>query len=133
MQTLNTPTQPMKLKDAIQTIKNQQAEAHKADLARKRKALADIAPIIALLQDTFKEDDLKGWDEPTYCSMVAYTRFWLEGKYGNVYLNVDSRFPERVVVCRTNGEASIDTYPTTDEGLAHMVKCVAKRMTLWRD
>lgn len=123
----------MKLQDAIKAIENEQAEAHQVDLARKRKALDDIAPMIALIKNTFKEDDLKGWDEPTYCSMVAYTRFWLEGKYGTVYLNVDSRFPERVVVCRKNGEASIDTFPNTDEGLAHMVKCVAKRMTLWCD
>lgn len=129
----NTLNKPMKLQDAIKAIENQQAEAHRADLARKQNALADIAPVIALIKDTFKEDNLKGWDEPTYCSMVACTRFWLEGKYGTVYLNVDSRFPERVVVCRGNGEASVDTFPTTDEGLAHMVKCVAKRMTLWCD
>lgn len=121
----------MKLQDAIKSIENRQAEAHQMDLARKQNALAVIAPIIALLQDTFKEDNLKGWDSPTYCSGVAYTRFWLEGKYGAVYLNVDSRFPERVVVRRGNGDRGIDTFPTTDEGLAHMVTSVAERMTFW--
>lgn len=127
----NAMNKPMKLKDAISAIENEQAEAHEIDLARKRNALADIAPIIALIKDTFKEDDLKGWDEPTYCAGVAYTRFWLEGKCSTVYLKVDSRCPERVVVYRQNGDLGTNTFPTTDEGLAHMVGCVAKRMTIW--
>lgn len=120
----------MKLQDAIKSIKNREAEAHQRELAREQNALADIAPIIALLQETFQEDGLKGWDAPTYCSGVAYTRFWLEGKYGHVYLNVDSRFPERVVVCRKDGDLVVQTFPTTDEGLAYMVTAVAERMTL---
>lgn len=120
----------MKLKDAIQAIHHQQANAHQMDIARKQNALADIAPIIALLNDTFKEDGLNGWNTPTYCSGVAYTRFWLKGNYGNVYMNVDSRFPKRVVVFRENNDSCINTFPTTDEGLAHMVTSVAERMTL---
>ncbi len=120
----------MKLKDAIQAIESRQSEAHRMELARKRDALSVIAPIIALIKDTFEEDDLKGWDAPTYCSGVAFTRFWLEGRYGSVYLNVDSRFPERVVVCRENGELSVNTFPATEDGLAHMVASVAERITL---
>lgn len=123
----------MKLKDAIKSIENRQAEAQQIELERKRDALAVIAPIIALLQDTFKEDDLKGWDAPTYYSGIAHTRFWLKGKYGTVYLNVDSRFPERVVVRRGNGDLGVDTFPTTEEGLAKMVTAIAERMTIWCD
>lgn len=120
----------MKLQEAINSIQARQGEARRLELTREQNALADIAPLITLLQETFQEDGLKGWDAPTYCSGVAHSRYWLEGKYGHVYLNVDSRTPEMVAVSLKDNTLAVATFPTTEEGLAFMVLAVAERMTL---
>jgi hypothetical protein len=120
----------MKLKEAIESIKNRQGEARRLEITREQNALADIAPLITLLKETFQQDGLKGWDFPTYCSGVAYSRYWLEGKYGHVYMNVNSQMPEMVSVSVKDNELAVATFPTTEEGLSFMVLAVAERMKL---
>ena len=99
---------------------------------REESAVCAVMPVVELLHDTF--ENLGGWDAPSYCSGVATYRCWMEGTYGSVHMAVDSRTPERVIVHRsgTNGasEVLVQTFPTTEEGLAFMVMAVAERMTL---
>ena len=118
----------MKLKEAIESIQKRQNTARRMERTREENALGDIAPMIGLLHETF--EDLKGWDFPTYCSGVAYSRYWLEGKYGLVYLNVNSQTPEMVSVSVKDNGLAVATFPTTEEGLAFLVMAVAERMTL---
>ena len=120
----------MKLQEAIESIKNRQGEARRLEITREQNAYSDIAPLIALIEETFQEDGLKGWDLPTYCSGVAYTRYWMEGKYGHVYMNVSSHTPEMVAVSLKDNTLAVATFPTTEEGLAFMVLAVAERMTI---
>ena len=118
----------MKLKEAIESIKKRQDEARRKERTREENALGDIAPVITLLKETF--EDLKGWDFPTYCAGVAYSRYWLEGRYGHVYMNVNSQTPEMVSVSMKDNGLAVATFPITEEGLAFMVMAVAERMTL---
>lgn len=120
----------MKLQKAMQTIKNRQEEARRLEFTREQKALNDLAPLITLLKETFQKDGLKGWDFPTYCNGIAYSRYWMEGKYGSVYMNVSSDTPEMVAVSLKDNALAVATFPTTEEGLAFMVMAVAERMTL---
>ena len=118
----------MKLQEALESIKNRQTEARRLEIAREETAYSDLAPMIALLKETF--DGLKGWDFPTYCSGVAYSRYWLEGKHGSVYMDVSSRTPEMVSVSVKDNGLAVATFPTTEDGLAFMVMAVAERLML---
>ena len=118
----------MKLQEALNSIKQRQIEEAQSDLIRGQNAVNAIMPVINLLHETF--ENLKGWDEPVYFQGVANSRYWMEGKYGSVYMNINSNTPDMVWVYLKNHELGLFTYPTTESGLSLLVMAVAERMTL---
>jgi hypothetical protein len=123
----------MKLKEAIESIKKRQEDALRVEREREENAVNAVMPVIKLLRETFEDID-GGWNAPMYEFGVATYRCWMHGTFGNVHMVVDSRTPERVIVQRDSSEGAsevpVQTFPTTEEGLAFMVMAVAERMTL---
>jgi len=118
----------MKLQEALNSIKQRQIEEAQSDLIREQNAVNAIMPVINLLHETF--ENLKGWDKPTYFRGVANSRYWMEGQYGHVYMDINSDKPERVWVYVKDHELGLFAYPLTESGLSHLVMAVAERMTL---
>lgn len=120
------------IKLALDEIKDRQTQRDRILAQRSKNAVASIQPLMDLLEETFAIDGLRGWERPacSICTGEATMRYWIDGKYGSVYLNLHSSTPFQVDLQRGDRECPFKVNPNSEEGLRTLGMAIAERLTL---
>jgi len=129
---LKTNMKTSLIQQAIDEIKDRETQREQILARRAKNAVASIQPLMDLLEETFADDGLAGWEAPVCspCTGAATMRYWIDGKYGSVYLNLHSSTPSQVDVHRGDRECPLKVNPNSEEGLRTLCMAIAERLTL---
>ena len=120
------------LQKAIAQVNTRAANEAARKKAANEAAIRSITPTITALKSAFGAD-LMSWDTIKAAEGSAWWRGWCEGKYGSVFLCVESSEPERVRVFRSaHGEAPVSFIgsPLIEGGIDAIALAIAERITL---
>lgn len=112
-------------------IENRELQRQRMLEQRYKNAVASIEPLMDLIEETFAVDGLAGWEAPVSspCTGDATMRYWIDGKYGSVYMNLHSSNPFQVDVHRGDREYPFKVNPNSEEGLRTLCMAIAERLT----